>query len=293
MMTPPKRWRSNCLHTIFMNTICEGCIPPGKAAIHHAPCRWLISLDFDGTLRADEGPAIPPLFFELMEEWRPLGIRWGINTGRTLPYLFSELQTCSPVLPDFICTCERYIYLANAEGKLCPAIDHNRKCEHINMQLRLAFCSTLHACLARIRSEHPELHWELATADPLSVEAADSATMDALMPMLTPLTTPQITIQRAGRYLRFADSRFSKGTALAYVCRELQVEASHLFIMGDGHNDLHAFMDFPEAFCAAPADAHPEVAAWLTQKGGHVSEDTGVISALKVWFNSCVLPALS
>lgn len=276
-----------------MNTICEGCIPPGKAAIHHEPCRWLISLDFDGTLRADSGPAIPPAFFELMEQWRPYGIRWGINTGRTLPYLFSELQACSPFLPDFICTCERYIYLADEQGQLCPAEAHNKECEQINLRLRQAFRPTLHKCLEHIHSEHPHLEWEIAVDDPLSVEAIDSETMDALMPMLNPLTTDQITIQRAGRYLRFADARFSKGTALAYVCRELQVEDSHLFIMGDGHNDLHAFMDFPAAFCAAPANAHPEVAAWLQEYGGHVSTDTGVLAALKEWFNLRVSPAVS
>ena len=63
--------------------------------------------------------------------------------------------------------------------------------------------------------------------------------------------------------------------------------------MGDGHNDLHAFMDFPAAFCAAPANAHPEVAAWLQEYGGHVSTDTGVLAALKEWFNLRVSPAVS
>lgn len=276
-----------------MNTVCEGSIPPGKAAIHQEPCRWLISLDFDGTLRADSGPAIPPTFFELMEQWRPYGIRWGINTGRTLPYLFSELQACSPFLPDFICTCERYIYLADSQGQLCPAEAHNKECEQINMRLRQAFRPTLHRQLEQIRTACPHLKWEIATDDPLSVEAIDSETMDSLMPMLHPLTTAQITIQRAGRYLRFADARFSKGTALAYVCRELQVDAPHLFIMGDGHNDLHAFMDFPAAFCAAPANAHPEVATWLQQFGGHVSTEVGVLAALKEWFNLRVCPAVS
>lgn len=276
-----------------MQSIQEGSIPPGRAAIHHTACKWLISLDFDGTLREENGPAVPAAFYELMEQWSPYGIRWGINTGRTLPYLFSELQHCSATLPDFICTCERYIYLANEAGKLCPAATHNQECEQINLQLRQAFCPTLHERLRLIRAEHPELLWEIADTDPLSVEAVDSRTMDALMPMLEPLTTARISIQRAGRYLRFADSRFSKGTALAYVCRELQVGGSHLFIMGDGHNDLHAFMDFPAAFCAAPADAHPEVAAWLAQNGGHISTDTGVIAALKVWFNARILPSLS
>ncbi len=266
-----------------MNIPPEGSLLPGHAAPCTAPCRWLVSLDFDGTLREENGPAVTPAFFEKMAAMRAYGVRWGINTGRTLPYLCSELLPCSPVLPDFICTCERYIYLADTAGVLRPAQEHNLACERINMKLRQAFQPTLHRVLADIRNTHPHLEWEIAATDPLSVEARDSDTMDRLMPLLTPLTTPQITIQRAGRYLRFADARFNKGTALAYVCRELGIDDTHLFIMGDGHNDIDAFMQFPAAWCAAPANAHPEVATWLRANGGHISTCCGVLHALQEW----------
>lgn len=271
-----------------MNLPAEGSVLPGKACAHTQPCRWLVSLDFDGTLRAEQGPAIDPAFFEEMAKLRAYGVRWGINTGRTLPYLCSELLPCSPTLPDFICTCERYIYLADAGGTLQPATQHNMECERINMQLRHAFQPTLHRTLQVIRTTHPELQWELAATDPLSVEAIDSETMDALMPLLAPLTTPHITIQRAGRYLRFADARFNKGTALAYVCRELGIDAPHLFIMGDGHNDIDAFCRFKGAWCAGPANTHPEVAAWLHAHGGRVSAHCGVLPALQDWFTARV-----
>ena len=266
-----------------MNLPEEGSIIPGHAAPCTAPCRWLVSLDFDGTLREEQGPAIRPDFFEQMDSLRAYGVRWGINTGRTLPYLCSELLPCAPVLPDFICTCERYIYLADATGIVTPAKEHNKECERINLQLRQAFQPTLHRALAHIRNTHPHLEWEIAATDPLSVEAVDSDTMDKLMPLLTPLTTPRITIQRAGRYLRFADARFNKGTALSYVCRELGIDAAHLFIMGDGHNDIDAFMQFPAAWCAAPANAHPEVASWLQAHGGQISPQCGVLQALEEW----------
>ncbi len=267
-----------------MNLPTEGSIVPGKAAPGGGLCRWLVSLDFDGTLRQENGPAIPGEFFEKMEELRPYGVRWGINTGRTLPYLSSELLPCSPVLPDFICTCERYIYMADEAGTLHPATEHNCECERINLQLRQAFQPTLHRTLGAIRHTYPELQWEIAATDPLSVEAEDSETMDSLMPLLTPLTTAAITIQRAGRYLRFADARFNKGTALAYICRELGLHPEQLFIMGDGHNDIDAFSLFDRAYCVAPANAHPEVAAWLHANGGRVSPYTGVIHALQEWF---------
>lgn len=267
-----------------MNLPSEGSIVTGKAAPAENTCRWLVSLDFDGTLRQDCGQAIPLSFFEKMAELRAYGVRWGINTGRTLPYLCSEMLPCSPVLPDFICTCERYIYMADAAGILRPASAHNQACEQINMQLRQAFQPTLHATLAAIRRTHPKLQWEIAATDPLSVEAADSETMDELMPLLHPLTTKSITIQRAGRYMRFADSRFNKGTALAFVCNAYKLQPEQLFIMGDGHNDIDAFKQFEGAYCVAPANAHPEVATWLHAHGGKISAHCGVLHALQDWF---------
>lgn len=267
----------------------EGSVLPGHAATGSGPCRWLVSLDYDGTLRAEEPPHISKAFLELMQAWRPLGVRWGINTGRTLPYLYSELQAIVPCLPDFICTCERYIYLADANGHLQPETEHNQQCERLNLKLRQRLQPILHCKLAEIRRCHPELKWELAATDPLSIEAADSPTMDAIVPHLMPLTTPGIAIQRAGRYLRFADAQFSKGTALAYICRTWGIPQQRLFIMGDGHNDLHAFCQFPGAFCAAPADAHPEVIAELRQMGGYISPASGVEEALRTWYRERVL----
>lgn len=271
-----------------MNLPAEGSIIPGKAFPPNEPCRWLVSLDFDGTLREETGPAIRPEFFSLMAQLRKHGVYWGINTGRTLPYLCSELLPCSPFLPDFICTCERYIYMADAGGNLHPASEHNNECEQINTRLRLAFQSTLRQRLAEIRKTHPTLQWEEAASDPLSVEAADSPTMDALIPQLQPLTTPQICIQRAGRYMRFADARFHKGTALAYVCREVDITAERVCIIGDGHNDIDAFRCFPAAWCAAPANAHPEVIDWLRANNGKVSPHNGVLHALSEWYKARV-----
>lgn len=268
----------------------EGCIPPGLAATAPGTCRWLVSLDYDGTLRAAEPPYIAPAFWALMQRLRPFGVRWGINTGRDLPYLFSELADCCPVLPDFICTCERYVYLADAAGRLCPMAEHNQACEAINLRLRSEFQPTLHRALAEIRRTHPHLQWEIAATDPLSVEAADSETMDALMPLLTPLTTAQLAIQRAGRYMRFGDARFNKGTALQLVCHAWGIEASKLFIMGDGQNDIDAFTLFPQAYRSAPADAHPIVLQWMHSHGGFISPENGVIRALSDWFESRVLP---
>lgn len=265
--------------------IAEGSLPPGAAAPAVAPCRWLISLDYDGTLQNPDGSPIEPAFFEQMLAWRSYGVRWGINTGRTLNYLLQEILPCSPVLPDFICTCERYVYLADAHGKLQPATEHNAECHHRNLALREQLAPHLHSRLAELKRTHPHLQWQLATDDPLSVEAIDSPTMDAIIPHLQELVSSCCSIQRAGRYMRFADSRHTKGTALAYVMQAWQVPAEHVFIMGDGQNDLDAFCRFPAAWCAAPCTAHAEVLAWLAaHPGTRTAPESGVLPELRRWF---------
>ncbi|MBR3902438.1 MAG: HAD hydrolase family protein [Akkermansia sp.] len=264
----------------------EGQVLPGRALPFQGPCRWLLSFDYDETLRTNDPlHPVPPAFFELMRSWRSMGIRWGINTGRSLPYLCGELLPCSPFLPDFICTCERFAYVAQADGALSPLSGHNALCHQHNMEVRERICPGFHAQLDVLRVQCPHLEWIIADEDPLSVEAVDSATMDAIMAYLVPYidTLEGVAAQRAGRYMRLADSRYCKGSALQVVAREWQVPSARWVMLGDGHNDLHAFRLFPQAFCAAPATAHPDVLAYLRAHGGYVSPASGVLEILRTW----------
>lgn len=270
----------------------EDAVLPGRAAPFAASCRWLISLDYDGTLRASSGRPVPLDFFDLMRRWRSDGVRWGINTGRTLPYLLEELSDCSPFMPDFICTCERYVHQADEEGNLRPAQAHNAVCREANQRLRTLFVPILQEYMLRLRRRYPEWQWSYAPSDPLSIVASDSEEMDKLYPWLEALVEgrEQMRIQRAGRYLRISDARFSKGTALAYVAKRWGVPPARMALVGDGHNDLDAFRLFPDAFCAAPADAHPVVVEWLKRHGGYLSPESGVMEALMRWAGLVSLP---
>lgn len=264
----------------------EGQVLPGNALPFAGDCRWLISLDYDETLRShDPEQPVPAAFYKLMQEWRHLGIRWGINTGRTLPYLCQELLPGAPFLPDFICTCERYVYLAQADGRLHPLLEHNERCFRHNLLVRERISPLLHEQLDLLRSCKPGLQWIIAPQDPLSVEASDSATMDAIMSFLSPfiLGLDGVAAQRAGRYMRLADARYCKGTALQAVARQWKVPSARWVMLGDGHNDLHAFRMFPDAFCAAPSTAHHDVLEWMHAHGGFVSSSPGVMEILHAW----------
>lgn len=265
----------------------EGQILPGRALPFAGPCRWLISLDYDETLRGhDAQQPVPLAFFELMRAWRYQGIRWGINTGRSLPYLCQELLPCSPFLPDFICTCERYAYVADDSGVLRPLVEHNAQCRAHNEQVREMVRPLLHAQLEALRRDCPQLEWVIAVEDPLSVEAVDSVTMDIIMAYISDFigSLEGVSAQRAGRYMRLADARYCKGTALQTVAQLWQVPRNHWAMLGDGHNDMHAFRLFPEAFCGAPATAHPDVLAYLRSCGGYISSTTGVMEILQAWY---------
>ena len=48
----------------------EGQVLPGLALPFAGECRWLISLDYDETLRShDPAQPVPQAFYELMQEW--------------------------------------------------------------------------------------------------------------------------------------------------------------------------------------------------------------------------------
>ncbi len=264
----------------------EGQVLPGRALPFGGECRWLISFDYDETLRSAP-PAAPVAaeFYELMRRWRSLGIRWGINTGRTLPYLCEELLPHAPFLPDFICTCERFAYVAQEDGCLHPLREHNARCHAHNMHVRERIRPGFHAHLDGLRAAQPALEWIIALTDPLSIEAADSATMDAIMAYLAPFiaTLEGVAAQRAGRYMRLADARYCKGTALQVVAEQWGVPSHRWVMVGDGHNDMHAFRLFPEAYCAAPSNAHPDVLAYLREAGGFISSTPGVMEILHTW----------
>ncbi len=261
-------------------------LPHGHALPRRGKCRLLISLDFDGTLwLGDSESPIDPRFFELMRCWRAYGVCWGINTGRTMRYLFDDWQPIAPFLPDFICTCERFVYMADDAGALQPQEQHNEAATAAAQVLQQKMEPLLHEEMHRIAIQHPQFEWIIAPSDSLSVEAADTATMDCLAELLTPLMQqhPDVSMQRAGRYMRLADARFHKGTALARVTDAWQVPNDRMLIIGDGHNDMDAFAHFPGAFCAAPADAHPEVLTRLREQGGYISRERGVIEILHHW----------
>ncbi len=247
-------------------------------------CRWLISLDYDGTLRHDEAPYIDAEFFEQMAAWREHGVRWGINTGRSLYFLLEDYTEISAVLPDFICTCERYAYVSDDAGMLHACHRYNVGCDEDHIALRARLGEVIGEEFKRMGERNPEVEWEIDDSDPLSIAAADPESMEKLMPTVYEIQSryPELGMQRAGRFMRYCDGRYSKGSALDQVRKHWEVEEAHCFIMGDGENDLDTFKHFPTASCAAPTHSHVDVLNYVNARGGDTQHER-VIDALRRW----------
>lgn len=273
------------LSEIYPDCPPEGALVVGRAAPLCGPCRFLISLDFDGTLRSKIGDPISKEFFELMAELRPMGVRWGINTGRNLPELIHEIGPCLHHMPDFICTCERYAYFTDEQGIVRPAVDNNVRCEDHNEALRAQHLAAVREGLAQMAAIHPNVVWRKDPLDEFSVIAADETSMDELFPFLQDLCAQLdgFSLQRAGRYVRFSDARYNKGTALECVVEAWGLADGQLFIMGDGHNDISAFKHYPKAFNACPLNAHQEVLDYAQEFGVYHSREKGVMEAIQHW----------
>ncbi len=247
-----------------------------------SPCSYLIALDYDGTLCCGDSRQPDPHFYACLRRLRSVGARWGINTGRTLPEM-AEFLTAFEMQPDFLCTRERFVYTVGEDHAWHAASAHNASCQIAQQAMQRRLRSEWDTALQHLRLACPGAAWHTSPTDPLSIVARDSATMDRLIPLFAPLLQkhPEVGVQRASRFMRLSDARFNKGSVLQCVLQAWNIPPQHLFIMGDGHNDLDAFRAFPDAFCAVPEKAHPDVLSWARSHGGRIFP--GVPEALLAW----------
>ena len=79
----------------------------------------LVSTDFDGTLVEHGAPApFSPRLLEVFTALRERGVRWVINTGRSLASLEEGLESFAlPIQPDFAITTEREVFRPASNGR--------------------------------------------------------------------------------------------------------------------------------------------------------------------------------
>ena len=267
-----------------------------------APVR-LISTDFDGTLVEHGNPApFSPLLVEILTTLRERGVRWAINTGRTLPWLVDGLEAFSlPIHPDFSITAEREIYQPAANGHGWRDLgDWNATCARRHDELFASAAPLLTDIVRFVDSEtsaelrftrHSDPRGGNATRDPRElsgVVATGDAEMDAIVAFVdrSRAQIPDFSYQRNSIYLSFCHVDYDKGTALAELGRQTGVPRESIFAIGDHQNDLSMLTGRYAGHVACPGNSIEIVKATVRAAGGYVAGagySAGVIEALRYY----------
>jgi hydroxymethylpyrimidine pyrophosphatase-like HAD family hydrolase len=248
----------------------------------------LLSTDFDGTLVWQ--PATPPVSHELFTMLQALhakGVKWAVNTGRTLWHLEDGLRRefRFPVEPDFVIVEERDIYRRTRSGGWEPFGDWNkRSAEHLDELFRLAgpLLAEVLAFLERLDGAQP-IH---DRGRFIGAATATLEDMDRLCVFLDKLRArlPLFNYQRNTIYVRFCHNDYSKGTALGELTRHLELRPGEVFAAGDHHNDLPMLDSRFAAFIACPSNSCEEVKFAVKAAGGYLARGIashGIVEALR------------
>ncbi len=253
----------------------------------------LLSTDFDGTLvNHDVKPPVVADLFTALRELRERGMKWLVNTGRSLWHLDDGLKReyKFPIQPDFAIVEERDIYLRARDGGWEPLDGWNGRASRDHAELfRLAT-----PLLAEVLAFMEMLNGAEAIYERGRFVGAVTRTvadMDRFCLFLDKLAKrlPLFGYQRNSIYVRFCHHAYSKGTALGELARQLGVARDGIMATGDHHNDLAMLDGQFAAMVACPGNSCEEVKAAVRSAGGYLANghaSEGVVESMRhfgVW----------
>ncbi|HEX7260176.1 MAG TPA: HAD hydrolase family protein [Luteolibacter sp.] len=253
----------------------------------------ILSFDFDGTLHfAGEAPPVPSAFFALIQKLREeQAIVWGINTGRSMPYMIEGfLESSFPFLPDWVVAREREIYLPDTEGRWHPLTDWNQLCEK-EIHGLFEHARPLLLRLRREIEEHTGARWIEMDGDPAGIISQSEEEMAWIVDHIQPLVAaePHLAWQRNSIYLRFGHRDYQKGSSLSRIAAHYDLTAANCFAIGDSHNDFEMLDPAHAGMTACPANSVPAIQEKITATGGLITRAAhgyGAIEALHHYFTS-------
>ena len=252
------------------------------------PVIQLISTDFDGTIvNHDAQPAVAPEMIAALLELRAAGVKWAVNTGRTLGHMDDGLvrEFALPVQPDYAIVEERDIYHRENDGRWKPMGGWNAQGirDHDEM-LRLAgpLLAEVLAFLERFQG----VQTLFDQGRFIGAVTATNEDMDRLCHFLDKLRAglPVFSYQRNTIYVRFCHEAYSKGTALGELARMLAIPRDAIFAAGDHHNDIPMLDGSFARWVACPSNSCEEVKLTVRTAGGYLARGAaseGVVEALR------------
>jgi hydroxymethylpyrimidine pyrophosphatase-like HAD family hydrolase len=248
----------------------------------------LLSTDFDGTIiNHDAKPSVVPEMIVALQELRAAGVKWAVNTGRTLWHMDDGLKRefALPVQPDYAIVEERDIYHREEDGAWKPFGDWNERGMRDHDELYRMAGPLLAEVLAFLeRFQGVQTLFDKGRF--IGAITATSEDMDRLCHFLDEMRTrlPIFSYQRNTIYIRFCHEAYSKGTALGELARLLGIPHDAIFAAGDHHNDI-AMLDGSFAkWVACPSNSCEEVKLTVRTAGGYLADgaaSAGVVEALR------------
>lgn len=236
----------------------------------------LLSTDFDGTLvDHHRDPPVSPELFQTLLTLRAHGVRWAVNTGRTLAHIVEGLREFEfPLEPDFVLTSEREVFRRDESGRWVDYGDWNSRCTRAHDELYETAWPLIDEVWKFVSTETKGR--AIDDASGIGVVAASEEEMDRIVALCEEVCArlPEFHYQRNSIYLRFCHIDYSKGTALAELARLLEITRADIFATGDHHNDIPMLDGRFAKWVACPGNSAPEVKKIVRAAGGYVARGT-------------------
>ena len=245
----------------------------------------LLSTDFDGTLIDWQEPTVDASLFAWLAALRRHGVLWALNTGRDLEFALEGLHKHGfPMEPDFLLTNERAIYRRTMHGTWEDYGDWNSRCEEDHQELFLREAPLLERMWDFLHNQTAvELIYEKGLL--VGFLAQDEEEMNRVAAHFQTIRPADslCDYQRNTLYWRFCHAHYSKGSALAELCRLLRIGRENVVAAGDHHNDLSMLDGLHARWPIAPSNAIAEIQHAVRKAGGYVAAtrcSRGVVEGL-------------
>ncbi|HZV33604.1 MAG TPA: HAD family hydrolase [Verrucomicrobiae bacterium] len=246
----------------------------------------LISTDFDGTLFAEfENPPIPMHLQATIGEMQDRGVKWVINTGRDMSGLMEALARAHIfVKPDYLVLVEREIH-CHDESQYVGWTDWNEACQRSHDALFVRVRADLPRLVSWVESRFKATIYEDAYS-PFCLIANNNGDADAIHQFMEEYAeeVPNLKVVRNDVYARFCHENYNKGTALAEICKRLNIDSEETLAAGDHLNDLPMLDLYYARYLIAPSNAIDSVKESVARQGGFVADlphGHGVMQGLK------------
>jgi HAD superfamily hydrolase (TIGR01484 family) len=233
----------------------------------------LISTDFDGTIHEDFAHApIPESLQAKLTELQSRGVTWVINTGRDLASLMESIGRARlRVLPDYVVTVEREIH-RHVRGHYQADEPWNSQCVRDHATVFGDNASEIQNLFETLEEKFDATFYDDSWS-PICAIARSNAQMDAIQAELETFcgVVRELVVVRNDVYVRLSHRRYSKGTALQEIQRQLGLTAAQTVAAGDHLNDLPMLRREVAEHLITPVNGLVPIKAHVEAQGGYLA----------------------